>query len=280
MGSLQRLARYSRIELMKFWQRKTARLVLVILIIGPLMGEILLARLSPADAIYPRVISYWFSTDILLFIALATVLLSVLALGNDFDLGIVGLILSRGVQRFEFILSKIIATVCMAFIYGMVFIASVVASTLIAHLIIGDVPLFEAIGKHFLWRALGAAGVIGLVNFDLSAIVILALILGRNSWMGMLAGIGSFFLDFSIGGIGSGSILGVEDAYRYTITYHAISIMERLFPSDPTLSLPRAWAEQGYANPASAVIVLLLYGVGITLLTVLLFQRQDIKTRN
>jgi ABC-type transport system involved in multi-copper enzyme maturation permease subunit len=280
MHVLKKLSRLTWVEILKFWRRPIARVVLILMLVGPILGEIFLAQLSPQDAIYPRVTNFWFSADMLMFIALATVVLSIMSLGNDFDLGTIRVILSRGVARSDFILSKIIATVMAALIFGLAFIVFTILSTVIAHLQISDVPLFEAAGGDFLWRALSAGGVIGLVNLVLSGIVMSALVLGRSSWVGMLGGIGSFFLDFFIGGIGSGSVFGFEDAYRYTITYHAVSIMENLFPSDPSISLPRAWAEQGFANPSLAVVVLFLYGVGFTMLAIFLFRRQDLMAKN
>jgi hypothetical protein len=238
MYDLKKLARLTWIEILKFWYRPIARVVLILMIVGPILGEILLAQISPRDAIYPRVTTFWFS-----------------------------------------ILSKIIATIIAALIFGFTFIGFALLSSIIAHLRISDIPLFDAAGGDLLFRALGAGSVIGLVNFVLSGIVMLALVLGRSSWIGMLGGIGSFFLDFFIGGIGSGSVFGVEDAYRYTITYHAVSILEKVFPSDQSISLPRAWAEQGFANPSQAILVLLLYGTGITFLTIFLFRRQDLLAR-
>ena len=280
MQVLKKLYGLTWVEILKIWRRPITRVVLVLMIVGPILGEIFLAQLSPQDAIYPRVTNFWFSADMLMFIALATIVLSIMSLGNDFDLGTVRVILSRGVKRSEFILSKIIATIIAALIFGLTFIGFALLSTAIAHHQISDVPLFEVAGGDFLWRALGAVGVIVLVNFVLSGIVMLALVLGRSSWVGMLGGIGTFFLDFFIGGIGSGKVFGVEDAYSYTITYHAVSIMEKLFPSDQSISLPRAWAEQGFCNPSQAVIVLFLYGVGITLLAIFLFRRQDLMAKN
>jgi ABC-type transport system involved in multi-copper enzyme maturation permease subunit len=279
MHDLKKLCRLTWVEVMKFWRRPITRAVLALMLIGPILGEVFLAQLSPRDAVYPRVTSFWFSADMLMFIALATVVLSILSLGNDFDLGTVRIILSRGVDRSDFLLSKIIATVISALVFGLTFIGFAVVSTVVAHVKISEVPLFDAAGGDFPWRALGAVVVIGLINFVLSGIVMLALVLGRSSWVGMLGGIGSFFLDFFIGGIGTGNVLGVEEAYSYTITYHAIGIMEKLFPSDPYLSLPRAWAEQGFANPSQAVIVLLLYGAGVTTLAIILFKRQDLTTK-
>jgi ABC-type transport system involved in multi-copper enzyme maturation permease subunit len=280
MHVLKKFSRLTWVEILKFWRRPIARVVLILMLVGPILGEILLAKLSPRDAIYPRVTTFWFSADMLMFVALATVVLSIMSLGNDFDLGTIRVILSRGVARSEFILSKIIATVVSALIFGLVFIGFAVLSTVIAHFQISDVPIFEAAGGNFLWRALCAGGVIGLVNFVLSGIVMLALVLGRSSWVGMLGGIGAFFLDFFIGGLGSGNVFGIEDAYSYSITYHAISIMEKLFPSNPSLSLPRAWAEQGFDDPLRAGLVLIFYGLGITMLACFLFSRQDLSAKN
>jgi ABC-type transport system involved in multi-copper enzyme maturation permease subunit len=229
--------------------------------LGPIIGEAILASFSIRDAIFPQITQFLFSSDMLMMIALMTVVVSVMALGNDYDLGTVSAILNRGVDRYQFILAKILATVGAAFVYGLAY---------------SDVPFFEAAGKDILWRLMGATGVIGLGNFVLSGIVMLALVLSRSSWVGMLAGLGYFFGDFIVGGIGSGSVLGVDNAYRYTIAYHAISITERIFPSNPSISLPRAWAENGFASPTSAMIVLLLYGAALTAISVLLFRRQDL----
>ena len=280
MESLQTLTRFIRVEALKFWRRPVAWVVLVLMLLGPIMGEILLLSISPGDAVYPRVVQFLFTADILVFIALATVVLSVLSLGNDYELGTVSIILSRGVDRYQFILSKIIATVLSSFAYGLVFTSAALATSAIVHITQSDIPFIEAAGRDIYLRVLGSTGVISLINFVLSGIVMLALVLGRSSWFGMLAGMGYFFIDFFIGGIGSGSVLGVEDAYRYTVTYRAISIMERFFPYDPSVSLPRAWAEQGFANPAQSVIVLLLYGIGVIMLTIILFKRQDLTTKS
>jgi len=280
MHEYKRIYRFSWLEIRKFWQRPIARLVLLLMIFGPIVGEVLLAQLSPRDAVYPRVTALWFSADMLMFISLATVVLSVLSLGIDFDLGTIPIILSRGVKRGELILSKVIATVFSSLVFGLAFIGITLISTIIAHIRISDIPLSEATGSDLLWRALGAGCVIGLVNFVLSTIVMLALILGRSSWLGMLAGIGTFFLDFFVGGLGTGTILGMEGAFRYTITFHAISIMEKLFPSDPAISLPRAWAEQGLANPLQAAMILIIYGLAIIILSIFIFRRQDLKVKN
>ena len=279
MDALKTLARLTQVEALKFWRKPVARAMLVLMLVGPIMGEVLLVRLSPRDAIFPRVAQFLFSGDLFLFIALITVVLSVMALGNDYELGTVRVILIRGVDRYLFILSKIIATVGAALANGLVYMTGGMVATFIVHAASSSVPFFEAAGEDILWRALGATGVIGLVNFVLSGIVMLALVLGQSSWIGMLAGLGYFFSDFFVGGVGSGSVLGVDDAYRYTVTYHALSILEQFFSSDPHLSLPRAWAEGGGANPGRAVVALLLYGAGITVVSLLLFHRQDLMAK-
>ena len=279
LNTLKMLARLTQIEALKFWRKPIAFVVIMLMLVGPMIGVTILARLSPGDAVYPRIPQFLFTADMLIFIALATVVLSIMALGNDYELGTLRGILSRGVSRSEFIVSKIIATVLAALVYGIVFVAAGLVSSLVSHLSLSDVPFFEAAGADIFYRALGAAGVIALANFVLSGIVMLALVLGKSSWAGMLAGIGYFLIDFSIGGIGSGGVLGVRGAYRFTVTYHMISLMERLFPSDPTVSLPRAWIGQGFASPLSAVILLLLYGFMLTIASILLFQRQDLMAK-
>jgi ABC-type transport system involved in multi-copper enzyme maturation permease subunit len=279
MDSLGTLSRLTQIEILKFWRKSTARVVLVFMFVGPILGEIALASFSIRDATFPQITQFMFSSDMLMMIALMTVVISVMALGNDYELGTVSVVLSRGVERYQFILSKIIATVSAAFTNGLVFMIAGFASTFVVHITYSTVPFVEAAGGDMFWRLLGATCVIALVNFVLSGVVMFALVLGRSSWVGMLAGLGYFFGDFIVGGLGSGSVLGINDAYRYTVVYHAISINERFFPSDPAVSLPRAWIEDGIATPLSAVIVLLLYGAILAVISILLFRRQDLTTK-
>jgi ABC-type transport system involved in multi-copper enzyme maturation permease subunit len=280
MDTLRTLSRLTRIEILKFWNKSTARAVLVFMFIGPILGEAILASISIRDATFPQITQFMFSADMLMMIALMTVVVSVMALGNDYDLGTVRVILSRGVDRYQFILSKILATVGAAFAYGLVFITTAFLSTYVVHVLYSDVAFVEAAGQDILWRLIITTGVIGLSNLVLSGVVMLALVLSRSSWVGMLAGLGYFFGDFIVGGIGSGSVLGMKTAYRYTLAYHAISITEHIFPSVASVSLPRAWIEQGFGNPASAVMVLLLYGAALTLISILVFRRQDLMTKN
>jgi ABC-type transport system involved in multi-copper enzyme maturation permease subunit len=279
MDALRTLSRLTRIEIFKFWRKSTARAVLLFMFVGPIIGEAILASFSIRDATFPQITQFLFSSDMLMMIALMTVVISVMALGNDYELGTVNVILSRGVNRYQFIFSKIIATVSAAFANGLVFMVAAFASTFVVHITYSSVPFFEAAGEDILLRLMGATGIIGLINFVLSGVVMLALVLGRNSWVGMLAGLGYFFGDFIVGGLGSGSVLGVNDAYRYTVAYHAISINEQFFPSDPSVSLPRAWIADGFATPLSAMIVLILYGAMLAVFSILLFQRQDLTTK-
>ena len=280
MDSLGTLGRLTWIEILKFWRKSTARAVLAFMFAGPIVGEAILASFSIRDATFPQITQFMFSSDMLMMIALMTVVISVMALGNDYELGTVNAIISRGVDRYQFIFSKIIATVSASLVNGLVFMLAAILSTYVVHITNSDVPFSEAAGIDIFWRLLGATGVIGLVNFVLSGIVMLALVIGRSSWVGMLVGLGYFFGDFIIGGVGSGGVLGVEDAYRYTVVYHAISINELFFPSDPSVSLTRAWIEDGSAMPLDAVFILLLYGVVLTVISVLIFHRQDLTVKS
>jgi ABC-type transport system involved in multi-copper enzyme maturation permease subunit len=268
------------VEAIKFWRKPVAWVVLILMFGGPILGELLLFSLSPDDAMYPRVVQFLFTIDILVFIALSTVVLSVLSLGNDYELGTVRVILSRGVERYQFILSKIMATVFSSFVYGLVFTSAALMTSAIVHITHSEIPFFQAAGSDILWRVLLSTGVISLINFVLSGIVMLGLVLGRSSWVGMFAGLGYFFIDFTIGGLGSGSAFGLDNAYLFTVIYRAISIMESFFPYDPDVSLPRGWAERGFADPGSAAISLFLYGLLIVGLTIFLFRRQDLMAKN
>jgi ABC-type transport system involved in multi-copper enzyme maturation permease subunit len=279
MQAVRTLLRLVRVEAYKFWQKPVTIVVLVMMFIGPIIMEILLASFSIRDATFPRIAQFMFAPDTLLIIALMTVVLSVLALGVDYELGTVPVILSRGVERYQFILSKIIPTVLSAWLNGIVFIAAGMVSIAIVHIKSDSAPFFAAAGEDILWRAMGASMVVGLVNFVLSGAVMIGLVLGRNSWMGMLTGLGYFIADFFVGGIGSGSVFGVKDAYRYTFTYHALSIFERFFPSDPYLSIPRAWVGAGFDDPWHALFILLLFGVTLTAASILIFHRQDLMAK-
>jgi ABC-type transport system involved in multi-copper enzyme maturation permease subunit len=276
MEIISSLIRLTRVETYKLWQKSTAKVVLILLFVSPIVGEILLLELSVRDAIFPRVTHFIFSGDILMFISLATVVVSVLALGNDYELGTVTTILSSGVTRWQFIFSKIASTVAAALVNGLAYIAGGLISTLIVHLTQSDVPFFTAAGEDIIWRLLGEVMVVCMVGFISSGIVMLALVLWRSAWAGMLAGIGYFFMDFFFGGLGLLNFRGLENLHRFSFSYYALSMLERYFPPDPFISLPRSWSE----NPAGiweAPITLIIIGSALTCAAILIFQQQDVR---
>jgi ABC-type transport system involved in multi-copper enzyme maturation permease subunit len=217
-----------------------------------------------------------FAGETLLFISLMMVVVAVLALGNDYELGTVRAILTRGVDRYQFVLSKVIATVVATLVNGFAYMTSGLLATSLAHVAFSSVPLLEAAGHDLLWRALGAVLVVGLTGFVSAGVVMLALVLGRSSWIGMLAGFGSFLGDFYVGGLR----MADTNAYRYTVTYHALSLLERCFTSDPHMRMSDAWLSPGgMVEPGRAVTVLLLYGCAFTLAAILLFRCQDLTAK-
>lgn len=275
MDALKTLLRLTGVEILKFQSKPVAWVALILLFIFPIGGEVLLAWVSQRDAVFPRVTTFLFAGEVLLLVALTTIVVSVMTLGNDYELGTVRVILSRGVDRYQFILSKVLATVVAAFADGFAYISGTLLATVVTHVALSDVPLVEAAGADLVWRALGGVGVIGLTGFVSSGVVMLGLVVGRNSWMGMLAGLGSFMVDFYYGGLS----MADTDAYRYTVTYHALSLLKRWFESDPHLSLSGALMEHGLAEPGRALALLLLYGCGFTLAAILIFRRQDLTVK-
>ena len=280
MQAVNALVRLTRVEVLKFWRKPAARLVLALMLLGPAVGEGLLVLADPEEtAVFPKVTTFLFASEILLFVSLATVVVAVMALGNDYELGTVRTILTRGVDRYQFVLSKVIATVSAALANGFVYMAGGLLATSLAHAAYGSTPLLEAAGHDILWRAIGVVLVTGLTGFVSAGVVMLALVLGKSSWVGMLAGLGSFLGDFYVGGWGFGP--SGTDARCYTVTFHARSLLERCFASDPHLRGANAdWLSQGgLADPGRAVIVLLIYGCAFTLAAILIFQRQDLTVK-
>ncbi|MFQ6101498.1 MAG: ABC transporter permease [Anaerolineae bacterium] len=280
MDALNALARLTGVEMLKFWRKPAARLVLGLMLLGPAAGEGLLALVDREDAaVFPQVTTLLFAGETLLFISLMMVVVAVLALGNDYELGTVRSILTRGVDRYQFVLSKVIATVVTTLVNGFAYMTSGLLATCLAHVTFSSVPLVEAAGHDLLWRALGAVLVVGLTGFVSAGVVMLALVLGRSSWIGILAGLGSFLGDFCVGALGL--TMGDTDAYRYTVTYHALSLLERCFASDPHLRMSSAdWLSPGrLPDPGRAVAVLLFYACAFTSAAILLFRRQDLTVK-
>ena len=273
MNPLESAIHLTRIEMTKFWRRPIARVVLALMLLGPVGAEGILIAVDKNSAVYPDVAGVMFAGSTLMFVALATVVVAVLALGNDYELGTVRTFLSRGVSRSHFILSKTATTVSAALANGLAYMSSGLMVTWIAHVTYSDLPLIEAAGADLLRRAVGAVLVVGLVGFVSSGVVMLALVLGRSSWMGMLGGLGYFLADFYVGGLW----LGETEWYLYTVSYHALTILEGFFPSDPHLAT--TWQSGSEAASAWAVVVLLAYGCALTLGSILIFQRQDLTTK-
>jgi ABC-type transport system involved in multi-copper enzyme maturation permease subunit len=272
VDALRALIRLTGVELVKIWRKPLAWVVLGIMLLGSAGGECILATISHQDAIFPNTARMLFASPILLFVALATVVVATLALGNDYDLGTVRPILARGVPRYQFLLAKIVATVSVALANGLAYMAGGLLTIAVFQRLYSDTPFFEAAGRDVLVRAAGAVGIIGLVGFVSAGTVMVALVLGRASWVGLLAGIGLFLGDFYVGGFR----MAGGDAYRHTVTYNALSLLERAFPSDVTDS----WISLGgLAAPGQAAATLLLYGCTLTLVAILLFRRQDLTAK-
>jgi ABC-type transport system involved in multi-copper enzyme maturation permease subunit len=272
MDTPKSFLRLTGVEMRKFWAKPVARAVLGLMLIGPAAGEGFLLLTDKGSALFPKVTTLMFIGEVLLLFTLSTVVVAVLALGNDYELGTVRVLLSRGVPRHQFLLAKIAATVIAALANGLAYMASGVLAASLAHLAYSDVPLAEAAGADLVWRALGVVMVLGLTGFIAAGVVMLALVLGRSAWIGMLAGLGAFLGDFFVGGLR----FVQTEAYRYTVSYHALSLLERCFPSEIRMRMSTGWNTSDLASPTRAIAVLLLYGCAITLAAILLFRRQDL----
>jgi ABC-type transport system involved in multi-copper enzyme maturation permease subunit len=274
---VQRLLRLTGVEVLKFRGKSVTWMTWILLFIFPIGIEVcLLAWVSQEAAVFPGVARLLFAGTVLLLVALTTTVVSVMALGDDYDLGTVRVFLSQGVERYQFVLSKVLATVVIAFANGVAYISGALLAAIVAHVAVTDVPLTEAAGAHLAWRALGAVGVIALVGFVSIGVVMLALVVGRNAWVGMLVGLGAFLGDFALGGFN----IVRADVYRYTVTYHVLSLAERLFEAHTGLDMSDAAAAHSLVEPGKALAVLLFYGCAFTLAAILIFRRQDLMVKS
>jgi ABC-type transport system involved in multi-copper enzyme maturation permease subunit len=271
MDAAKRLLRLTEVELLKFRRKFVTWGTWILLFVFPMGIELFLALwVSRDEAVYPRVTHTLFAGEVMLVVALTTIVISVMALGNDYELGTVRVILSQGVDRYQYVLSKVLATVVAAFANGLAYVSGALLATVVTHLVLSDVPLAAAAGPGLVWRALGSVGVTGLIGFCFAGVVILALVVGRSSWVGMLGGLGIFMIDFYVGGLR----VADGEAYRCTVTYHFISLLDRCFESDLGLR-----AHVGPADPGRSLAVLALYGGGLTLAAILVFHRQDLMAK-
>ena len=274
MDRLRTLLRLTGVEVTKFRLKPVTWVTWIVLFLFPALIELFLAlRVSHEQAVFPQVIRLLYAGEVLLVVAVTTVVVSVMALGNDYELGIVRTILVGGVERHQFVVSKVLATVVAALANGIAYMAGTLQATTVTHLALSDVPLREAAGASLVWRALEWVGVVGLVGFCFAGVVVLALVVGRSAWVGMLAGLGVFLADFAVGGLN----VFPSTLYRYTVSYHALSLLARHVASGTGLSASLG----GYAlsAPSRALVVLLMYGCGLILVAVLVFRRQDLMLR-
>lgn len=245
------------------------------LVIGPAGLEALIASISREDAIFPK--ASLLAGEVLLLLILITILVFIMVLGSDFEYGIVRSVLSRGVERYHFILSKTIAAAILGLVYGAVYIFSSLVSTVVTHLWISEVPLVDVVGGKFVFHALESVGLMGLISFIFGAIVMLALVLGRNAWVGMVAGLGLFIIDFNFGVLR----LGSAQPFQYAITYHAFVLFRRNFGYITSgMSLSGLLMEQDLADPGRSLVYLILVGCVINLMTIGLFHFQDLMKKS
>jgi ABC-type transport system involved in multi-copper enzyme maturation permease subunit len=271
MDALKTVLRLTGVELLKFRSKPISSVTLLALFIGPIGAELSLLAISPDDALFPRAVLL--AGEVLLIVPLMSVLVSAMELGNDYQLGTVRAFVGRGIDRHQFVLARILATIIAALASGFVYVSSTLLATVVAHIALSEVPLAQAVGQGLLWRALGIVGVIGLTGFVFASVVTLALVVGRNSWIGMLAGLATFMADFYVGA------LSISDtpAYRFTVAHHSRSLLERCFKSATTgMRMSGTLAPHRSVEPVRALGVLLLYGCGFTLAAILIFRRQDL----
>ncbi len=279
MEKLKILLRLTGVELLKIRDKSITWAVMGFLFVIPILAELYMAWISPRDATFPRVTFFLFGGDMVLFVALISVVVSVMALGNDYELGVVANVLTRGVARYQFILSKVMAALMITLVNGICYMGGALLASSVVHLRLSDVPLSESAGSDLYFRAVGVIGVVCLVGFVAVSVVMLALVLGRSAWVGMLAGLGYFSGDFILGGLSSTDVFGIKDIFRFTFTYHALGMLEALFPPDPSFGLPRSWMDFGYADPGKGVLFMLFLGSALILISVLFFRRQDLTTK-
>ena len=265
------LFRPTGVEMTKFRLKSVTWVTWIVPFLFPAPIELFLAvRVSHEQAVFPQVIRFLYAGEVLLVVAVTTAVVSVMALGNDYELGIVRTILVGGVERHQFVVSKVLATVVAALANGCAYITGTLLATVVTHLALSDVPLRKAAGVRLIWRALASVGVVGLVGFCFAGVVILALVVGRNAWVGILAGLGVFLADFLLGGLS----IFPSDLYRYTVSYHALSLLARHVASGTGLAASLGGYE--WSTPGRALLVLLVYGCGLTLGAVFVFHWQDL----
>jgi ABC-type transport system involved in multi-copper enzyme maturation permease subunit len=243
-----------------------------LLVAIPVCVEALLGWAYPRDAVLPRSAGLILGSPVAVLVALTATIVCVIALGRDYELGTVRAYLSRGVTREGFAISKVLATITAVLAGGFVYAASAVVTTTIGHVLLSEAALTQSECLGAARRAVVAVAVVGLAGFVCAGVVNLALVIGRNSSMGMLAGLGYFLLDFYLCAMtapGAGP-------QRYSLTCHAGLLMECWSGDQSGIAAFELLTGGGRAGPARSLVILVLLGVGFTLAAVLLFRRQDL----
>jgi ABC-type transport system involved in multi-copper enzyme maturation permease subunit len=272
MQTLKELPILIGAELHKLRRKGVTWVALALLVAIPVCVEVLLGWEYRRDALLPRSARLLLGSPVAVLVALTATTVCVIALGRDYELGTVRAYLSRGVTREGFAISKVLATVGTALAGGFAYAASALTTTAIGHVLLSDAALASSDLLAVLRRAVVAVAVVGLAGFVCAGVVNLALVIGRNSSMGMLAGLGYFLIDFflcAIAAPGAGT-------QRYSLTCHAGLLMECWSADQTGISAFELLIGEVTAEPARSLVILLLLGGGFTLAAVSLFRRQDL----
>ncbi len=275
MQALKSLLHLVGVELLKLRSKRATWLALAMLAGIPVAVEMLLGRAYPHDAVLPRSANILLSGAVLLLVALTATIASVIVLGRDYELGIARAFLGRGVKRCEFVLSKVLATEAISVVAAAAYVGCALLATAAGHLVLSDVPLAEAAGTALVSRALAAAAVIVLAAFVTGGLVNAALVAGRSTSIGLMAGLGYFLIDFYACSVVSPS----AEFRRYTVTCQAGCLLESMSPQLAGAHGADLMASGCFETPGQSLAWLLLLGGGLTLAAVLLYARQDLTSR-
>ncbi|TET51073.1 MAG: hypothetical protein E3J64_07445 [Anaerolineales bacterium] len=272
MEALKTLLHLTGGELLKLRSKRVTWLALAMVVAIPVGVELLLGWAYPRDAVLPRSANTLLDGSVLQSIALTATVVSVIALGRDYELGTARAFLGRGVKRHEFVLSKVLATEVICVVGGVAYVSCTLLATVVGHTIMSDVPLAEAAGTALASRALAAGAVIVLAAFVTAGVVNAALVAGRSSSMGLLAGLGYFLVDFCA------CYMVAPDAElrRYSVTCQAGCLLERWSGHQAGTYTSSLLTGACFGTPGQSLAWLLLLGGGFTLAAVLLFRRQDV----
>ena len=276
MATLKGLPALISAEFHKLRRKRVTWVALALVVAIPICAEVLLVWAYRRDAVLPRSAHLLLSGPVVVLVALTAATVSVIGLGRDYELGTVRAFLSRGVTRERFVISKVLATVATALAGGCAYAVSVLVTTAVGHALLSDAGLAQAAGVAVVRRALVTVAVVGLTGFVCAGVVNLALVMGRSSSMGMLAGVGYFLVDFylcAIAAPGAGT-------QRYAVTCQAGLLLECWAGDRSGMIAFESLISDGGAAPGRSLLVLLLLGGGLALAAVLAFRRQDLMEKS